>query len=235
MALSSGPLDITQIAKIRNNARESDMRYVKAFVYTAAALLTFGLPLYFYFAETLIAIICIISVTLIGSIIWAFGKHELSEIIDPIRKRYKMSMIASKTQNFYENIEEAAADANQDLDFAKRNFNRDISLFRKSKFMESLPDWIIRQAFPFLAVSAPKWIIAVIIGVLVIRFHEDIIPHKNEEQNQSVPNEIMLQVKISGDIQKGEDMLDSTININDYCIRAHSGSNVIVLSNDGCN
>ena len=211
------------------------MGYVKAFAYTVAVLLALGLPLYFYFAETLIAIICIISVTLISSIIWAFGKYELSEIIDPIRKRYKMSMIASENQNFYENIEEAAADTGRDLDFAKRNFSREESYFRRSKFVESLPDWIIRRAFPFLAISAPKWIIAVIIGVLVIRFHEDIIPHKNEEQNQSVPNEITLQVKISGDIQKGEDMLDSAIDVNDYCMRAHSSSNVIVLSNDGCN
>ena len=211
------------------------MGYVNAFAYTAAVLLALGLPLYFYFTKTLIAIICTISATLIGSIIWAFGKYELSEIIDPIRKRYKMGMITSTKQIFYENIEEAAAATGRDLDFAKRSFSREESYFRRSKFMESLPDWIIRQAFPFLAISAPKWIIAVIIGVLVIRFHEDIIPHKNEEQNQSVPNEITLQVRISGDIQKEEDMRDSTIDVSDYCTRAHSNSHVIVLSNDGCN
>ena len=211
------------------------MRYVKAFFYTTTALLTFGLPLYFYFAETLIAIICIISVTLIGSIVWAFGKYDLNEIIDPIRKRYKMSMIASENQNLYENIEEAAADTGRDLDFAKRSFSSEESYFRRSKFMESLPDWIIRRVFPFLAISAPKWIIAVIIGVLVIRFHEDIIPHKSEEKNKSVLNEVTLRVKMSGDIQKVEDMRDSTVDVSDYCVRAHSNSNVIVLSNNGCN
>ena len=215
----------------------TDMRYAIAFFSTTTILSVLGSLLYFYFAETLIAAACVILAVFILSISWAFGKHELNEIIDPIRKRYKMSMIASKNnQTVYENIKEAATASEQDLGFAKRNFNNEkISQFRRSKFIESLPDWIIKQAIPFLAISLPKWTIAVIIGVLVIRFHEDIIPHKKEEKNQSMQNEITLQVEMSGSTQKGEDKIDSAIDVSDYCIKAHSNQDVIVLSNEGCN
>ena len=211
------------------------MRYAIAFFSTTTILSVLGSLLYFYFAETLIAAACIILAVFILSISWAFGKHELNEIIDPIRERYRMSIIASKTKGLYENIEEAAAALNLDLSWAKNQIRRENVHFRRAGFVESLPSWIVKQALPFLAVSAPKWIIAIIIGVLVIRFHEDIIPHKKEEKNQSMQNEITLQDEISGNIKKGEDKIDSAIDVSDYCIKAHSNQDVIVLSNEGCN
>ena len=213
------------------------MRCLFAIFLFLALLFLVSLALYFYFAITIISIAITAFVTIIISMVWACRTHELNEVIDPIRKRYKMGMIALKKNNsIYENIEEAAAASGQDLGYAKRNFNNEnISLFRRSKFMESLPDWVIKQALPFLAVSAPKWIIAIIIGVLIIRFHEDIIPHGKEEQIQSDPIEVTLQIRMSGDIQNGGGKLDSTIDIRNYCMSAHNNSNVIALSNHGCN
>ena len=156
----------------------------KHLVITVAVLLTLGLPLYFYFTKTLIVLVCIISATFIGSIVWACGKYEFKEILDPIREKYKMNTISYNRVDEFENIEEAASAAKMDLPVAKNIMKKDNSTFRRLGFMESLPNWIIAKAFPFIAISAPKWIIAIIIGVLVIRFHEDIIPHKKEEKNQ---------------------------------------------------
>ena len=48
-------------------------------------------------------------------------------------------------------------------------------------------------------------------------------------------SEIVLQVEMFGNIQKGEDKIDSAIDVSDYCIKAHSNQDVIVLSNKGCN
>ena len=211
------------------------MRYAKALGYTGAVLLTLGLPLYFYFTETLIVLLCIISAIFIVSIVWAFGKYELNEILDPIREKYKMNTILYNRIGEFENIIKAASAAKLDLPVAKNLMSKDNSTFRRIGFIESLPKWIITKAFPFIAISAPKWIIAVIIGVLVIRFHEDIIPHKKEEKNQSIQNKITLQVEMSGNIQKGEDKVDSAIDVSDYCIKAHSNQDIIVLSNEGCN
>ena len=213
----------------------TDMRYAIAFFSTTTILSVLGSLLYFYFAETLIAAACIILAVFILSISWVFGKHELNEIVDPIRKRYKMSMISSENQDFFENLEEATAETGQDYHYAKRNFNSGKSTFRKSKFMESLPDWVIKQAIPFLAISAPKWIVAITIGVLIIRFHEDIIPHGRDEQIQSAQNEVTLQIKMSGNTKKEDNDRNSVIDVSDYCMNVHNSSNAIILSNDGCN
>ena len=211
------------------------MKCVVAVFLFLAPLFLLSLALYFYFAITIISIAIIAFITIIASMVWACRTHELDEVIDPIRERYRMSIIASKTKGLYENIEEAAAALNLDLSWAKNQIRRENAHFRRAGFVESLPSWIVKQALPFLAISAPKWIIAIIIGVLVIRFHEDIIPHGKEEKIQSGPNEITLQVRMSGDIQNRDGNLDSTIDIRNYCISAHSNSNVIALSNDGCN
>ena len=219
----------------RKTIGKIDMRYAKALGYTVAVLLTLGLPLYFYFTKTLIVLVYIISATFIGSIVWACGKYEFKEILDPIREKYKMNTISYNRVDEFENIEEAASAAKMDLPMAKNIMKKDNSTFQRLGFMESLPKWIITKAFPFIAISAPKWIIALIIGVLVIRFHEDIIPHKKEEKNQSMQSKITLQIEMSGNTQKGEDKIDSAIDVSDYCIKAHGNQDVIVLSNEGCN
>ena len=211
------------------------MKCVFAIFLFLALLFLLALALYFYFAITIISIAVIAFITIIASMVWACRTHELNEVIDPIRERYRMSIIASKTKGLYENIEEAAATLNLDLSWAKNQIHRENPYFRRAGFVESLPNWIVKQAFPFLAVSAPKWIIAIIIGVLIIQFHEDIIPHGKEEQVQSDPIEVTLQIRMSGDIQNGGGKLDSTIDIRNYCMSAHSNSNVIALSNHGCN
>ena len=211
------------------------MKFLIALVFTIVILSALGLLLYFYLIATLFVAACITLSVIIGSIVWALGKYNMNEIIDPIRERYKMNTVWSLDFGSHPNIDDAAHKNREDINTAKRLLNTDGSMYRRIGLKESLPDWIITQAFPFLAVSAPKWIIAVIIGVLIIRFHEDIIPHSSEKTRSPLQNEITFRVKVSGDIQKGEDMLDSTIDVSDYCMRAHSNSNVIVLSNNGCN
>ena len=200
-----------------------------------AFLFSLAFAIYLHFIITIISITFIVLITIIASMVWACRTRELNEIVDPIRKRYKMSMIVSKNQGFYENLEEATAETGRDFSHAKLNFDSEDSLFRKSKFMESLPDWIIKQAIPFLAISLPKWIVAITIGVLIIRFHEDIIPHGREEQTQSTQNEVTLQIKMSGNTKKEDNGRNSVIDVGDHCMNVHNSSNVIILSNDGCN
>ena len=211
------------------------MKLLIVFVSTIAILSALGLLLYFYLIATLFVAACIIFSVIIGSIVWAFGKYNLIEIIDPIRERYKMNTIWSEYFGSHPNIDKAAHKNREDINTAKHLLNTDSSRFRRLGLKESLPDWIITQAFPFLAVSAPKWIIAIIIGVLIIRFHEDIIPHNSEKTSSPLQSEIILQIRMSGDIKKGDGELDSTINISDVCINAHGISSAVILSNNGCN
>ena len=211
------------------------MRYVISFFSTISIFAIAGSLLYFYFAETLIVTVCIIGAAIIFSISWAFGKHSLGKVADPIKEKYKMSTVLSKDFGSHPNVEDAARRNGNDIRTVRHLVDIRSEAYRRMGFIEALPEWIVTQALPFLAISAPRWIIAIIIGILVLWFHEDIIPHRKAETVQLSPNEVTLRVKVSGDIQKGEDMLDPTIDVSDYCMRAHSNSNVIVLSNDGCN
>lgn len=211
------------------------MRYAIAFVSTIAILSTLGSLLYFYFVATLYVIACIILATFTLSVSWAFGRYKLNEIIDPVREKYKMNTVLSKDFGSHLNSEEAARKNGQDIRTVDHLLSIRSETFRRMGFAASLSEWIVKQALPFLATSLPKWIIAIIIGILVLWFHEDIIPHRKAETIQLSQNEVTLEVKMSGDSHKGVDKLDSTIDINDYCMSAHSNSNVIVLSNNGCN
>ena len=211
------------------------MKFFIALVFTIVILSALGFLLYFYFAATLIVAACITLAVIIGSIAWAFGKYELSEIADPIKEKYKMNTVLSKDFGSHPNVEDAARRNGNDIRTVRHLVSIKSEAFRRMGFVEALPEWIITQALPFLAISAPKWIIAIIIGILVLWFHEDIIPHRKADTVQLSPNEVTLRVKMSGDIQKVEDMRDSTVDVGDYCMRAHSNSNAVILSNDGCN
>ena len=213
----------------------TDMRHAIIFVSTIAILSVLGSLLYFNFTVTLFVASCIILVAFILSISWAFGRYTLNEIIDPIREKYKMNTVFSKDFGSHKNAEDAARKNGQDIRTVEHLLSNRSETFRRIGFIESLPEWIVMQALPFLAVSAPKWIIAVIIGVLIIRFHEDIIPHGREEQIQSAQNEVTLQIKISGNTKREDNDRNSVIDVGDYCMNVHSSSNVIILSNDGCN
>ena len=211
------------------------MKCVFAIFLFLALLFLLALALYFYFSITIISIAFIALITIIASMAWACRTHELSEIIDPIRERYKMNTIWSEGLGGHKNIEDAARKNGQDIRVMNNLVNGSSEKFRKMGFIDSLPEWIVKQAIPFLFASAPKWIIAIIIGVIIIRFHEDIIPHGKEKQNQLISNEITLRIKMSGDTNKGDKNGNSVIDIGDYCLSAQSKSNVITLSDDGCN
>ena len=211
------------------------MRYAIAFVSTIAILSMLGSLLYFHFFATLYAGGCIILAAFIFSVSWVFGKYRFNEIIDPIRERYKMNTIWSEGFGGHKNIEDAARKNGQDIRAVKNLVAGPSEKFCRMGFIDSLPEWIVKQAIPFLVSSAPKWIIAIIIGVIIIRFHEDIIPHRKEERNQLIPNEITHKIKISRNAKKRNNDYNSVVDIGDYCMNAHSKSNVIILSSSGCN
>ena len=213
----------------------TDMRYAIAFFSTTTILSVLGSLLYFYFAETLIAAACIILAAFIFSVSWVFGKYRFNEIIDPIRERYKMNTIWSEGLGGHNNIEDAARKNGQDIRVVKNLVAGSSEKFRRMGFIDSLPEWIVKQAIPFLFSSAPKWLIAITIGVLIIRFHEGIIPHGRDEQIQSAQNEVTLQIKMSGNTKKEDNDRNSVIDVSDYCMNVHNSSNAIILSNDGCN
>ena len=189
---------------------------------------TIAILLYTHFVITLLILAVTILLTTVTLIIWAYNKSEPGQMFDAIRERYKMNTISSNIHGRYTSVEEASKKCPEDIDTIKSLLRSGNSGFQKIKFLDSLPEWIIRQAVPFLAISTPKWVIAIAIGILVLRFHDGIVAHRTEEKIQQKSNIIALQLQTFGVIQSKTGELYPTININNLCAKESAESNVIL-------
>ena len=158
------------------------MKRLAIFILIVAIILAVALFLYTHFIITLSALAATVLFTTIILTVWAYNKSESGEMLDAIRERYRMNTISSVVYGRYTSIEEASKECPEDIEKIKDLLRVGNGGFQKIKFMDSLPEWTIKQAVPFLAINMPKWIIAIIIGILILRLHDGIVAHRKDEK-----------------------------------------------------
>ena len=211
------------------------MKRLTIFILIVAIILAIALFLHTHFIITLSALAATILFATVTLVIWAYSKSESGEMFDAIKERYKMNTISSVVYGRYTSIEEASKECPEDIAKIKDLLRMGNGGFQKIKFMDSLPEWTIKQAVPFLAINMPKWIIAIIIGILVLRLHDGIVAHRKDERVQQKSDIIILQLQEYEFGQGEKSELSSTINISSFCSNEIRNSNVLMVYGRKCN
>ena len=211
------------------------MKRITSFVLIAAIILVVVIFLYTHFVITLSSLAATILFATVTLVIWAYSKSESGEMFDAIKERYKMNTISSVVYGRYTSIEEASKECPEDIEKIKDLLRMGNGGFQKIKFMDSLPEWTIKQAVPFLAINMPKWIIAIIIGILVLRLHDGIVAHREDKKVQQKSDIIILQLQEYEFGQGEKSELSSTINISSFCSKEIRNSNVLMVYGRKCN
>lgn len=211
------------------------MKRITSFVLIAAIILVAVIFLYTHFVITLSSLAATILLATVTLVIWAYSKSESGEMLDAIKERYRMNTISSVVYGRYTSIEEASKECPEDIEKIKDLLRMGNGGFQKIKFMDSLPEWTIKQAVPFLAINMPKWIIAIIIGILVLRLHDGIVAHRKDDKIQQKSDITILQLQKSSVVQNETGELSFTININSLCLEEIQNSNVLMVYGRKCN